>query len=74
MLFDRFHKVVLLSAPADPVLASVAGKDPFGSTTEDRTQVASDLAASERVPGPAPTRNRGDAPIPGVVRRFEKLA
>lgn len=76
MLDERFDKVVLLSAPVDVVLARVAAREnPFGSTTEDRAKIASDLAAFEPV-----LRVGADheivttSPIPVVVRAVEKLA
>jgi shikimate kinase len=78
-LYNRFDKVVLLSAPVDVLLARVAQvarrDNSFGSTTEDRTKIASDLAAFEPV-----VRTGADhevvttAPIPVVVSEVEKLA
>jgi dephospho-CoA kinase len=75
-LYDRFDKVVLLSAPVDVVLARVARRaNPFGSTTEDRAKIASDLAEYEPL-----LRAGADheivttAPIPVVVRQVEVLA
>ncbi len=47
-LYDRFDAVVLLSAPVDVLLERVADRaNPFGSTSEDRTKIANDLAANE---------------------------
>lgn len=76
LLHDRFDKVVVLSAPADVVLARGARRDnPFGSTTEDRAKIASDVAAVEPL-----LRTGADheivttAPIPVVVGRVEQLA
>ena len=72
----RWRTLVLLSAPVDVLLARVARRDnPFGSTAEDRTKIASDLAAFEPV-----LRTGADheivttAPIPVVVSKVEKLA
>ena len=74
-LYDRFDKVVLLSAPVDVLLARVAQRaNPFGSTAEDRTKIASDLAAFEPV-----LRASADheivttAPISVIVSQVEKL-
>jgi dephospho-CoA kinase len=47
-LYHRFDAVVLLSAPIDVVLERVADRaNPFGSTSEERAKIASDLAAYE---------------------------
>lgn len=47
-LYHRFDAVVLLSAPIDVVLERVADRaNSFGSTSEDRAKIASDLAAYE---------------------------
>lgn len=47
-VYDRFEAVVLLSAPVDVILDRVADRaNPFGSTAEDRTKIAKDLAAFE---------------------------
>jgi dephospho-CoA kinase len=75
-LYDRFDRVVLLSAPVDALLARVARRDnPFGLTAEDRSKIVSDLAAFEPV-----LRTGADheivttASIPVVVSEIEKLA
>ena len=48
-VYDRFDAVVLLRAPVDVILERVADRaNPFGSTAEDRTTIAKDLAASNR--------------------------
>lgn len=48
LVYDRFDAVVLLSAPSDVILDRVAHRaNPFGSTAEDRTKIADDLAAFE---------------------------
>jgi shikimate kinase len=47
-LYHRFDAVVLLSAPIDVLLDRVADRaNPFGSGSEDRAKIASDLAAYE---------------------------
>ena len=47
-LYDCFDAVVLLSAPLDVLLARVADRaNPYGSTSQDRAKIASDLAAYE---------------------------
>ena len=47
-LYDRFDAVVLLSAPADVILARVLDRaNPFGSHPEDQAKIASDLAEFE---------------------------
>jgi dephospho-CoA kinase len=70
-LYDRFDKVVLLSAPVDVLLARVARRDnPFGSTTKDRTKIASHLAAFEPVlRAGADHEIVSTAPIPDVVSK-----
>lgn len=48
LLYDRFDKVVLLSAPVDVVLARVTKRaNPFGSTAEDRIKIVNDLHTFE---------------------------
>jgi shikimate kinase len=73
---DRFDAVVLLSAPVDVILDRVANRvNPFGSTSEDRTKIAGDLAAFEPL-----LRARADheivttAPLPKVVGALEQVA
>lgn len=45
--YDSIDAVVLLSAPVDVILARFADRaNPFGSTAEDRTKIASDLPRS----------------------------
>lgn len=47
-VYDRFDAVVLLSAPVEVILDRVAHRaNPFGSTAEDRTKIANDLATFE---------------------------
>lgn len=75
-VYDRFDRVVLLSAPVDVLLTRVARRDnPFGSTAEDRVKIAGDLAAFEPV-----LRSGADheivttMPVPVVVNEVEKIA
>ena len=75
-LYERFDKVILLSAPVDVLLARVARREnPFGSTAEDCAKIASDVAAFKPV-----LRTGADheivttAPIPVVVSEVEKVA
>ena len=75
-IYDRFDAVVLLSAPVDVILDRVADRaNPFGSTADDRTKVASDLVAFE------PLLRAGTnheivttAPVPEVVAALEHVA
>jgi dephospho-CoA kinase len=75
-LYDRFDAVVLLSAPIDVLLKRVTDRgNPFGSTSKDRTKIASDLAAYEPL-----LRAGADheivttAPIAEVVSALEQVA
>ena len=48
LMYDRFDRIVLLSAPLDVVLARVQSRaNPFGSTAADRARIAADLTAFE---------------------------
>jgi broad-specificity NMP kinase len=75
-LYDRFDAVVLLSAPVDVLLERVTDRaNPYGSTSEDRAKIASDLAAYEPL-----LRAGADyeivttAPIAEVVSALEQVA
>jgi shikimate kinase len=75
-LYHRFDAVVLLSAPIDVLLERVTDRaNPFGSTSEDRAKIASDLATYE-----PPLRAGADheivttAPIAEVVAALEQVA
>jgi len=75
-LYDRFDAVVLLSAPIDVLLKRVTDRaNPFGSTSEDRAKIASDLAAYQPL-----LRAGADyeivttAPIAEVVSALEQAA
>lgn len=75
-LYDRFDAVVLLSAPVDVLVERVTDRaNPFGSTSEDRAKIASDLAVYEPL-----LRAGADyeivttAPITEVVLALEQMA
>ncbi len=75
-LYDRFDAVVLLSAPVDVLLERVTDRaNSFGSTSEDRAKIASDLATYEPL-----LRAGADheivttAPIAEVVSALEQVA
>ena len=75
-VYHRFDAVVLLSAPVDVILDRVADRaNPFGSTAEDRTKIAKDLAAFEpllRVGGSRDRRLR--RPSPKSSQRSKRVA
>jgi broad-specificity NMP kinase len=75
-VYDRFDAVVLLSAPVDVILDRVANRgNPFGSTAEDRTKIAKDLTAFERLLRTGADREIvTTAPIPEVVAVLEQVA
>ena len=76
MVYDRFDAVVLLSAPVEVILDRVATRvNPFGSTAEDRTMIANDLAAFEPVLRVGADREIvTTAPVLDVVTALEKVA
>jgi RNase adaptor protein for sRNA GlmZ degradation len=76
MVYDRFDAVVLLSAPVEVILDRVATRlNPFGSTAEDRTKIANDLAAFEPVlPAGADSEIVTTAPVLEVVTALEQVA
>ena len=75
-VYDRFDAVVLLSAPVEVILGRVADRaNPFGSTVEDRTKIAKDLAAFE------PLLHAGadceivtTTPVPEIAATLEQVA
>jgi dephospho-CoA kinase len=76
LMYDRFDRIVLLSAPLDVVLARVQSRaNPFGSTAEDRARIAADLTAFEPL-----LRAGADheivttAPLATVVAAVEQVA
>jgi broad-specificity NMP kinase len=75
-VYDRFDAVVLLSAPANVILARVADRaNPFGSTAEDRTKIAYDLAAFEPLlRAGADCEIVTTAPVAEVVAALERAA
>jgi len=75
-LYHRFDAVVLLSAPVDILLKRVTDRaNPFGSTSDDRAKIGSDLAAYEPL-----LRAGADheivttTPITEVVAALEQIA
>jgi adenylate kinase family enzyme len=75
--YDRFHAVVLLSAPADVILERVAGRttNDFGKSDAERERILGDLDAVE------PLLRRGAtaeidtrAPLDEVVDALERIA
>jgi dephospho-CoA kinase len=75
-LYDRFDRVVLLSAPIEVVLARVASRtNPFGSTAEDRAKIVQDLTAFEPLlRAGADSEIVTTAPVATVVAAVEQLA
>jgi shikimate kinase len=76
MLYERFDAVVLLSAPVDVIVDRVANRtNRFGSTAEDRTKVANDLAAFEPLlRADADREIVTTAPVLEVVAALEQVA
>jgi dephospho-CoA kinase len=75
-VYDRFDAVVLLSAPLHVILDRVADRtNPFGSTAEDRTKIANDLAAFEpQLRAGADREIVTTAPVVEVVAALEQVA
>ena len=75
-VYDRFDAVVLLSAPVDIILDRVAVRaNPFGSTAEDRTKIAKDLAAFEPLLRAGADREIvTTAPVPEIAATLEQVA
>lgn len=75
-LYDRFDRIVLLSAPVDVVLARVRSRsNPFGSTEQDRAKIAGDLAAFEPVlRAGADHESVTTIPVSEVVGGLEQIA
>lgn len=75
-VYDRFDAVVLLSAPVDIILDRVGGRaNPFGSTAQDQTKIANDLAAFEPLLRAGADREIvTTAPIHEVVSALEQIA
>ncbi|MFD0888363.1 AAA family ATPase [Streptosporangium algeriense] len=75
--YPRFDHVVLLSAPAEIMLARIATRtnNPFGKRPEEREAVLRDLAEVEPLLRATSTAEiDASAPIGEVVRRLEELA
>lgn len=74
--YDRFDAVVLLSAPIEVLLARVSVRDnPFGSTPQDRAEIADDLATFEPVLRAGVDHEiTTTAPLDDVVRALEGFA
>jgi dephospho-CoA kinase len=75
-VYERFDAVVLLSAPVDVILARVTTRaNPFGSASEERTKIASDLAEFEpRLRAGADHEIMTTIPVADVVAELEHLA
>ncbi len=75
-VYDRFDAVVLLSAPVDVILERVADRaNPFGSTVEDRTKIAKDLAAFELLLRAGADREIvTTTPVPEIAATLEQVA
>ena len=76
VVYNRFDAVVLLSAPVGVILDRVAARaNPFGSTAEDRTKIANDLAEFEPLLRAGAGREIvTTAPVLEVVAALEQLA
>lgn len=71
-----FEHVVLLSAPADVLLARIASRrtNAYGKSPEERDQILRHLAEVEpRLRNSATTEIDGSAPLADVVRQLEHL-
>ena len=75
-MYDRFDRIVLLSAPLDVVLARVQSRaNPFGSTAEDRARIAADLTSFEPLlRAGANNEIVTTAPLATVVAAVEQVA
>ncbi|MEV0149285.1 MULTISPECIES: AAA family ATPase [unclassified Nonomuraea] len=75
--YSRFDHVVLLSAPADVILARIAARtdNPFGKRPEEREAILRDLADVEPLLRATSTVEiDASAPIDRVVQQLEELA
>ncbi len=75
--YDRFHRVVLLSAPVEVILARVATRETntFGKTEAERARIASDLGEFEpRLRAGADTEIDTRASVDEVADMLESLA
>jgi shikimate kinase len=75
--YPMFDYVVLLSAPADVLLARLAARDnnPYGESAAERALILEHLAEVEpRLRASASTEIDAVAPLAEVVRQLERLA
>ena len=75
--YPRFDAVVLLSAPAEVILARVANRDTndFGKTQAERERILEDLATVEPLLRSGATAELdGGAPLSDVVDARERIA
>jgi adenylate kinase family enzyme len=75
--YPRFDHIVLLSAPADVLLARIASRttNPYGKRPGERAAVLEHLATVQpRLRATATLEIDAAAPIEEVVRRLERLA
>jgi dephospho-CoA kinase len=76
-LYPQFDHVVLLSAPAEVILARIAQRadNPYGQDPAERAEILRNLAAVEpRLRATASAEIDATAPVAEVVRRLEELA
>ncbi|QLQ39096.1 AAA family ATPase [Micromonospora robiginosa] len=76
-LYPRFDQVVLLSAPADVLLARVAARsdNPYGKRAEERAEILRNLAEIEPLLRATATAEiDACAPVEAVVGHLERLA
>jgi dephospho-CoA kinase len=74
--YPRFDQVVLLSAPADVLLARIAARtsNPYGKDPAQRAEILRNLAEVEpRLRATATTEIDATAPLSDVVRQLEAL-
>jgi dephospho-CoA kinase len=77
LFYPRFDQVVLLSAPADILLARVSSRstNPYGSTAEDRVEILRNLDEVEPLlRATATVEIDATAPLNDVVAQLEQLA
>ena len=75
--YPLFDQIVLLSAPADVILARVAARttNPYGKTAEERDAILENLAVVEPLLRATSTAEiDAAAPLEVVVRRLEAVA
>jgi dephospho-CoA kinase len=76
-LYPRFDHVVLLSAPAEIILARIAQRagNPYGKDPAERAEILRNLADVEpRLRATASAEIDATAPVAEVARRLEELA